>query len=146
MSGKSRRIALVILEDEQGRVALQLRSNSSDIANPDKWGLFGGQIEEGEEPSEGAQHEVEEELTCKLISDKLNYLWKRERETEKSYFLFRYVVTTELDEAELTEGQRYDFFWPSQIHIGTIEGREIVPYHRDFLLRFWNGESKTGES
>ena len=41
------RIVLVILEDAQGRVALQLRSPLANIANPDHWGLFGGHVDPG---------------------------------------------------------------------------------------------------
>lgn len=142
MPDKLLRIALVLLEDQQGRVALQLRSDTPEIVNPNKWGLFGGHIEEGETPAAGAQSDVEEELTCSFASEKLNYLEKREFGLEKVSYLFHYPITLELDEAKLTEAQHYGLFSANQIESGRIEEKEIVPYHREFLLAFWNGTLK----
>ena len=36
----------LILEDGQDRILLQLRDNKPDIEFPNKWGTFGGEIEE----------------------------------------------------------------------------------------------------
>jgi 8-oxo-dGTP pyrophosphatase MutT (NUDIX family) len=134
------RIALVILEDERGRIFLQLRSQVEGIANPGKWGLFGGHIEEGELPAEGALREVEEELTARLRPDKLRFIREWEREDSGTrYYLYHYPVSGELDEAQLTEGQRFAAFWPSQILLGVLEGEPVVSYHLEYLSQFWDG-------
>lgn len=132
------RIALVILEDQRGRIYLQLRSRIAGIANPGKWGLFGGHIEEGELPAEGALREVEEELSTRLRPEKLSSVreWARE-DGRKQYYLFHYPVDQELDHAELIEGQRFAAFWPSQIYLGVLEGDEVVSYHLEYLTQFW---------
>lgn len=132
------RIALVILEDERGRIYMQLRSRVEGIANPGKWGLFGGHVESGEAPDRGALREVEEELSVHLRPEKLRPIteWSREKGS-KRYFLYHYPVSDELDGAELTEGERYAAFWPSQIYLGVLEGDEVVPYHLEHLTQLW---------
>ena len=50
----------VILEDDQGNIALQLRGRDQRL-NPDSWSIFGGHIEEGEQPLQAALREVREE-------------------------------------------------------------------------------------
>ena len=140
-SGPLVRIALVILEDERGRIYLQLRSDIESIANPGKWGLFGGHIEADELPAEGALREVEEELSVRLRPDKLRFIREWEREVGgKRYYLYHYPVIGELDQARLTEGQRYDAFWPSQIYLGVLENEPVVPYHLDYLSEFWDAK------
>lgn len=132
------RIGLVILEDERGRVFLQLRSQIKGIANPGQWGLFGGHIEAHESPEQGALREVEEELSVHLRPEKLRPLrqWAR-RDGSKQYYLYHYPVNNELDQAALTEGQRFAAFWPSQIYLGVIDGDEVVSYHLEYLTQFW---------
>src|SRR5882724_1886990 len=46
-----------------GRYVLQLRDNSATIAFPAHWGLFGGEVKEGESPLEAIRREVNEELS-----------------------------------------------------------------------------------
>jgi 8-oxo-dGTP pyrophosphatase MutT (NUDIX family) len=52
--------ALIVLED--GRYLLQLRDQKPDIFYPGHWGLFGGSVDDGEEPEEALYRELEEEL------------------------------------------------------------------------------------
>jgi 8-oxo-dGTP pyrophosphatase MutT (NUDIX family) len=56
--------ALIILED--GRYLLQLRDQKPDIFFPGHWGLFGGAVDEGEEPLAALYRELEEELHLKV--------------------------------------------------------------------------------
>lgn len=136
---KLREIVLIILEDEQGRVAMQLRSDIAGIVNPGRWGIFGGHMETGEEPAQAAQREVEEELTCDLVAGKLRF-WRTLERKDLIYHLFHYPVAKELDDAELTEGERFEFLWPSQVYIGAHEGHEIVDYHLAWLTDFWEDD------
>ena len=131
------RIVLVILEDTHGRVALQLRSPLANIANPDHWGLFGGHVDPGEDDAAAARREAEEELTCLLNSAKMRYLRNLDRLAAKIYLVFHYKVNKELDGAQLTEGERWGFFSPAQIMLGSIEGKPIVPHHLELLKDFW---------
>jgi len=135
-------IALVILEDTQGRIFLQLRSQVPGIANPGQWGLLGGHLESGESFVTAAIREVEEELSCTLQSGKMRFLATFSREDKAGvvlqYQLFHYLVSNELDRAVLTEGERFAAFSPEQIRSGTLEGTEIVLHHLEQLLAYWS--------
>ncbi len=133
-------ISLVILEDAQGRVALQLRGNVATIANSDRWGLFGGHAEAGEEPLQAAVREVQEELTCILDRAKMKFLQSYHRSTDKEYFIYHYFVEGELNEVKLTEGQRFGFFPRDQLELGSIDGKEVVAHHLEAMRKHWEGK------
>ena len=139
MVANSIRIALVLLENQQGQIALQLRSPVPGIANPDRWGIFGGHIEAGEKPEVGAVREIEEELTFQLDSSKLTFLETFPLGKNKSYFVFHYRVENEMDDAVLMEGEEFDFFAMEEIGQGVIRGREVVPHHLGLLNKFSAG-------
>ena len=52
----------LLIENKEGRVLLQLRDNNPGIPYPNRWGTFGGQIEEGETPDRAIAREIREEL------------------------------------------------------------------------------------
>lgn len=136
------RIVLVILEQGDGRVVLQLRSDIEGIANPGKWGIFGGHMEPGESPAAAALREIEEELSIQLRADKLRWLteWTHP-ENDGHYVFYHYPLSDEMDAAQLREGERYAAFWPSQLYLGVVEGHEIVGHHLDQLKAFWEAVS-----
>lgn len=104
------------------------------------WGLFGGHIEANENAREAAIREVEEELTCRLSHPNMKLLVAARQIEGKVYSLFYYSLQDELENAVLTEGQRFDFFWPSQIHQGSLETKNIVPHHRQWILNYLDGK------
>ena len=134
MVSKKIRIALVILENQAGEFALQLRSPIPNIVYPDQWGSFGGHIEENEDPNEAALREIEEELSVALDPDKLIFHTNFEMGNEKEYSIFHYLVTSELDHAVLMEGEDYSFFTAAEIKKGKKKDKRMVGYYRDLLL------------
>lgn len=136
MSQPKTRIALVLLENRQGCFALQLRSNIPSIPNPDRWGFFGGHIEEGESAEDGALREIHEELNCRLDPSRLQALERFRREPNTHYSVFHYAVEAELDNVELQEGEDFDLFDLKQILSGQIRGKQVVSYHVELLQRF----------
>ena len=58
--------AVIVLCDERGRVALQLRDDVPGVADRGHWGLFGGWLEGAETPTAGALRELGEELGLRL--------------------------------------------------------------------------------
>jgi len=128
MSEDKRLGAHVILESPGG-VALQLRD---DI---DLWGIFGGLVENGEDPKQAAVREIEEELTIELDPDRLSLLKVFEGSRYRSY-LFHYSVDKELDAAVLTEGIRFDV---KSRH--GLSPEEVVPWHWVMLEWYWDHAS-----
>ena len=59
--------AILLLSD---RYVLQLRDDIPTIADPGKWTLFGGLLNEGEDPLIGVRREVFEELSIKPLEYK----------------------------------------------------------------------------
>lgn len=135
--GKIKEIAIVLLENEEGHIALQLRDNFPHIANPDKWGIFGGSVEAGEDPKTAALREIEEELTIHLDPLKLNFLQTFLEEPQKKLHLFHYPITNELDNAQLREGQRFQTISKDVIQTGVIDGKQVANIHRVMLNRYW---------
>jgi len=133
MSNRNIRIAMVILENQDGEFALQLRSPIPSIVNPDRWGCFGGYIEEGESPAEAALREIEEELTVSLDSKKLTFHAYFEMDENKEYSIFHYLVKNELDHAVLMEGEDLSYFSIKEIETGEKQGKKIVDYHRKMI-------------
>ncbi len=131
------RVIGVVLEDEQGRIALQLRDDRMDIANPNKWSIFGGKIEAGEEPEQAALREMKEELSVDLDPSKLVIMGEYTHESTL-FYVFHYGVTGELDAAELKEGQDWRWCSPEEIRSMSIIGRQVVDYHITFLESYWH--------
>lgn len=142
-TGIIRQVSLVILEDSEHRFALQLRDDISTIHVPNMWGIFGGGIEEGENPLDAAIREIEEELIIALDPESLSFI--REFSLARRVFhVFWRGVTDELDRAVLGEGQDWGLFMREQIMAGEIEDRKVVPHHLEMLEWFWAHQERLG--
>jgi 8-oxo-dGTP pyrophosphatase MutT (NUDIX family) len=51
-----------LLLNDKGQVLLQLRDDKPDIFFPNRWGVFGGGVEQGETPEAALIRELKEEL------------------------------------------------------------------------------------
>lgn len=76
MTASRLRGAHVVLETGES-VVLQLRDDSH------LWGIFGGIVEDGEEPRETALREIEEELIVRLDPERLTLLYWRPVDDER---------------------------------------------------------------
>jgi len=97
-------VALIVLFDNKKKILLQHRTSDAP-AYPNKWGFFGGEIEEGETPEESVKRECFEELEYELESPKLILkisLDLKNRRLVKYAFLERYNPNKKL---VLHEGQ-----------------------------------------
>lgn len=131
-------IVLVILEDPQGLILLQLRSQKAGIANPGQWGLFGGHVEPGEDPEAAAIREIKEELSIDLNPSKLRLVREFDRRNvDFHYFLYHYPLDNEMHSAHLNEGERFAAATPDSIRLGRLEGASIVAHHLEEILRLW---------
>jgi 8-oxo-dGTP pyrophosphatase MutT (NUDIX family) len=62
LTGTTPQIAVGLIVDDGGRLLLQLRDDRPGIANPGRWGLFGGHLEPGEQRDAAFLRELHEEL------------------------------------------------------------------------------------
>lgn len=129
-------LAGILLIDAKGRIAMQLRDDNPDIINPGKWSVFGGHIEPGEDPDQAALREAYEELTITLKPEKLDFLGQYPY-NNRNFFIFRYMVTDEMDDAELREGQAWRWCTLDELSSLEIEGRPVTDYHLEFLQRLF---------
>ncbi len=137
MVDRLRHVAVVILEDGLDRVCLQLRDDKPTIPHPNQWALFGGHVEEGEEPVTAVLREIAEELTISLSPNRLVALHRFRLEAGKEHHLFRYSLNGELQHAVLTEGQQFRHFSAAAIRQGRLDSRSLVPSHEQMLYWYW---------
>lgn len=101
-----------ILINSRGQVLLQQRDDNPAIRYPGHWSLFGGSIEEGESAVTAVAREVKEEIDF----DMRNFgLFREFVQNNKREFAFVGVLSAELAELTLSEGQGMNVFYPSQL-------------------------------
>lgn len=134
----------VIVADSQGRVLMQLRDDRPGIFYPNRWGLPGGALEEGESFLDGALRELVEETgidgTGKLIE-----FCQLELDFKPLGFGFVKRVIYEFAEAPVTievcaptEGQKMEFIDP----VPVMRSGQVVPYDEFCLWMFKNRVAK----
>jgi ADP-ribose pyrophosphatase YjhB (NUDIX family) len=120
-----------LLVDADGRFLLQHRDDKPEIANPGRWGSFGGLIEPGETPEEGFARELQEELAwrpkrCDLYGA---YPYPGRGGTQLIY-VYAALVDVPFESRVLGEGQGMAYFAPDALP------PEIVPDLRTLIERF----------
>lgn len=96
---QKRTVAVVIFYDENGKVLLQNRKSISKAG--EEWGLFGGGIEKGENPSMALERELEEEVSGlpqnvsfeKICEEHVIYF---NRLTKRFHELYKFIFASEL--------------------------------------------------
>ena len=123
----------IILADNQNRIAMQLRENKPDLPAANQWGLFGGLLEQGENPQNAILREIREELSVQLNPTKVSLLGKHYiPEQNLTTWIFHYPITGELDYAILHEGQAWDFIGKDDERIN-----DIGLHHHEIVLDYW---------
>ncbi len=97
----------------EGLYVLQHRDDKPGIAAPGMWALFGGRVEDREEPREAAVREVQEELCVRI--DYCELFWSVERYSDFAgsiarYWFFEADITREWGTHRLMEGQEVQRF------------------------------------
>lgn len=114
-----KRLACVLLVDRRGWVLLQERDSEAPIA-PDKWGMPGGHVEDGEKFDEAAYRELHEETGLRPPAGTLR-LWREEKfqyaDAAAPYHYRVYVAATDARDADIVlgEGRRIVFVDPAHV-------------------------------
>src|SRR5437868_13574951 len=111
------RFACVILVDTRGWLLLQER-DEHPVIDPEKWGLPGGHVEEGEDYEPAAYRELEEETGVRLEPGALR-LWRELQVFHEAYGTLDtthvYVARVDLTDADIVlgEGRQIVFVEPA---------------------------------
>ena len=101
------RFACVILVDQRGWLLLQER-DARPVIDPEKWGLVGGHVEEGEEYEPAAYRELAEETGIHLPPGTLR-LWRELPVFHEAYGTLDtthvYVAPVDLTDADVVVGE-----------------------------------------
>jgi len=112
-----KKIAAIILENDNGEFLLALRDNKPGIPFPNHWDLIGGHVEEGETPEEALVREVKEELDIDLKEYAFFKIY--ECLTGDAYENTKYIYTGKInipiEEVTLLEGEQPQYFRREEI-------------------------------
>lgn len=131
------RFASVLLVDRQGRILLQER-DEHPVIDPEKWGLVGGHVEDGEEFEAAAYRELAEETGVVLAPGTLR-LFREAQVWHEAYGTLDaaqvWYAGTDLADADIVvgEGRRIVFVEPAAARSLdlTASGRLLVPAFLD---------------
>ena len=107
------RFASVLLVDRRGWVLLQERDEHAVIA-PEKWGLVGGHVEEGEEYEAAAYRELEEETGVRMPPGGLTF-WREVQAWGATFRIWSAPVDLRDDDIVLGEGRQIVFVDPALV-------------------------------
>jgi len=101
------RFSSVLLVDPRGWLLLQER-DEHPLIDPEKWGLPGGHVDEGEDYEPAAYRELEEETGVRLASGTLR-LWRELQVFHEAYGTLDttqvYVAGVDLTDADIVVGE-----------------------------------------
>jgi 8-oxo-dGTP diphosphatase len=97
----------------EGKLLMHLRDNKPGLFNANMWDFAGGGREGEETPQECAMREVKEEFEIELTSEL--FIWEKDYPaqkdpSQKAYFMVAKVSQGDIDNINLTEGQRWALF------------------------------------
>ncbi|MBI2644539.1 MAG: NUDIX hydrolase [Candidatus Wildermuthbacteria bacterium] len=110
-----RKIALIFLENEEGKLLFLLRDNNPHIPFPNTWDLIGGHLEGSETPEEALRREVREEIGEELLDYSFSFFRSYEVLQGDAYPNIKFVYCAKfskpIPELKLgNEGQRLELF------------------------------------
>lgn len=121
----------VIIEYVDKKMLFQLRDNKKSIPNPNRWGIFGGGIEENELPVDAAVRELDEELGLKIKPADLKLIIKIPLIKNKNY-IYRLKINKNISTLKLMEGQKMKYMERKEL----LKKKNLVPGLRIFLRAY----------
>ena len=125
-------ISLIVLKNDN-KILLYLRDNKQSISYSNYWSLIGGAIEKGETPLQAIKREIKEEINCVVKNiefvEKLKVVNNPQCE-DHIMFIFRGEINENVDDINLAEGQKINYFKLSELKRLHIPG-----FLRDFIFQ-----------
>jgi 8-oxo-dGTP diphosphatase len=113
-----RRLSVVLLVDARGWLLLQERDEHA-LLSPEKWGMVGGHVEDGEDFEPAAYRELEEETGVRLESGLRLWReeWFRYSDQPEAFHYHVWVAPTSLTDADVVvgEGRQIVFVEPDRL-------------------------------
>lgn len=114
----------IVLALDTGNLLVAHRG--AKVEEPHTWGVWGGAIDEGEDPEGGAKREVQEEMGAIDIKEVVPLFVFKDTKSTFKYHNFLFVVDKEFKPKKLkksgweNEGHKWVAFgdWPKPVHFG----------------------------
>ena len=112
-----KKIAAIILENDEGEILLYLRDNKPGIPFPIHWDLIGGHVEDCESPEEALIREVKEELDYDLKDYKFfkEYHCLEGDAYPNTKYIYSGRFNIPVEEITLLEGEKAMYFKKEEI-------------------------------
>jgi 8-oxo-dGTP pyrophosphatase MutT (NUDIX family) len=132
----------IFMAKTTGRLLLPLRS--AMVLQPETWGVWGGAIDSGENPSQAVSREASEEVGFRGIIEKLIPLYVyKDQKSGFQYHNFLAVVDDEFDPKLNWETDKYKWVeygrWPSPLHFGL---KSLIQHSGNEIKRIVDASNK----
>ena len=114
-----RRFSSTLLVDRRGWLLLQERDEHAAIA-PERWGLVGGHVEDGEEFEPAAYRELEEETGVRLAPGTLR-LWRELTRADWGATFRIWCAGTHLTDADIVVGEGRQIVFVDPARLGELD-------------------------
>ena len=120
----------IIFENNNGAILLFLRDNKPNIPDPNKWDLFGGFGEEGENAEETIVREIKEELNLDLEDFELFKVFNWDNKIQTVFYKKLDINPSDVD---LQEGQTLKYFSKDD-----ILSMDLANTAKQILIEYFN--------
>lgn len=130
---KEEKSSVILVFNNEGRLALQLRS-ATDDSYPSHWDFSAaGGIDEGEENEEAAKRELEEEISIKSDLIYLGEEYYKDEKNQEKLFIYKTIYNGDFN-VNPKEVEKVELFSLNEIE-KMLDSRE--KFHPEFLF-IWN--------